>query len=231
MCEISAGKLMLEIRNYSRQELIELYKTERLDYIKKKIKKEGYAFNDCGQGKNYIMKITALPDDGKQLEKYCIEELGFSAQVNFSVLKYFLYNFLLDESFMTLQFNEMSEVLKQQGIQVTPQTISNYYKHLESIGWVYSDSFDYVYYVYDIHTEHNIYITKEEYCTMYKDYWITVRENNGDFLDAELNILKKYGNKPKKRYKKIKNGFYTVEYNTVMELLEKEFSKNGFTRN
>ena len=62
MCEISAGKLMLEIRNYSRQELIELYKTERLDYIKKKIKKEGYAFNDCGRGKNYIMKITALPE-------------------------------------------------------------------------------------------------------------------------------------------------------------------------
>lgn len=222
---------MLDIKDYSRQELIKLYKTDRLDYIKKKIKKDGYTFEDCGRGKNYIMKITALPDYGKQLEKYCIEELGFSAQVNFSVLKYFLYNFLLDENFMTLQFTEMSEVLLQQGVYITPQTISNYYKHLESIGWSYSDSYDFVYYVFDNHTEHNIYITKEEYCSLYKDYWITVRKNKGDFLEAESNILKKYGHKPKKRCKKIKNGFYIVEYNTVMGLLEMEFSKNGSKRN
>ena len=40
---LPVGKSMLEKRIYTRQELIEIYKTQRLDAIKNKVKREGYS--------------------------------------------------------------------------------------------------------------------------------------------------------------------------------------------
>lgn len=41
---------MLEKRIYTRQELIEIYGTSRLDAIKKKIKNKGYKYIESGRG-------------------------------------------------------------------------------------------------------------------------------------------------------------------------------------
>ena len=41
---------MLELRDYSRAELIELYGTDRLDAIKAKVKRQGYTYENVGRG-------------------------------------------------------------------------------------------------------------------------------------------------------------------------------------
>ncbi len=214
---------MLEKRIYSRQELIEIYKTDRLDAIKKKIKRDGYSYIDNGRGKSYTMQITALPDGDKEFSKYCVEELGFKPQTDFKKLKAFIYNYLYNDEFMTLQYNEMQEQLKLQGVEISLPTISGYNEHLIDIGWTYIETFyENIYYVFDTSSNHNRYIEKEEYKEMYKKYWQTVIANDYDFTDAEINIKEKYGGKPKKRPKPMLNGFYSSQYKAVKEILKKE---------
>ena len=222
---------MLDKRTYSRQELIDIYKTDRLDAIKKKITREGYSYKDCGRGKSYTMEILSLPDNSKQFEEYCIREMGFAPQTNFIILKYFLYNVITNDDFIKLQYNEMVEILKEQmkaiieknkNISITAQTISKYFKQLQENDWIFLDSFEYVYYVYDTNINHNRYIDKKEYCKMYKDYWITLRATHYDFEIAENQIRAKYGSKPKKRAKAEINAFSFMQYNAIQEFLEKE---------
>ena len=220
---------MLEKRIYTRQELIELYKTKRLDAIKNKIKREGYSFNDCGRGASYTMEIISLPNTDNQFKRYCIEQLGFKPQVNFTILKYYIKNVLHNEGFITLQFNEMAAVMREQmqdilekeNITITEQTISAYFQQLKSIGWLYSDCFEHVYYVYDNNICKNKYITKEEYCEMYKQYYEII-DREHDYGKAETFIKRKYGSKPKKRIKELLNAFYNKEYKAAAALLEKE---------
>ena len=47
---------MLELKQYTRQELISIYKTDRLDAIKKKVTREGYKYTNLGRGKDYVMQ-------------------------------------------------------------------------------------------------------------------------------------------------------------------------------
>ena len=212
---------MLEKRVYSRSDLIELFKTERLDAIKKKISRSGYVYREAGRGSSYTLEIIDLPF-ANQFKNYCIEELGFSPQTDFNKLKYFLFYFLENEEFMTLQYNEMASVLLDHGISITPQTISNYFQHLESIGWIYSDRQDYVYYLYDQEQQQNKYISKEEYCAINREYWDLVKNKNFSFSDAAAVITGKYGNKPKKRPLKLKTAFMLTQYQAVWDLIENE---------
>ena len=134
------------------------------------------------------------------------------------------HNFIYNDGFITLQYNEMKEVLNKQGIDVCEKTIASYYEHLKGIGWAYKTPFEYVYYVYDTEQQHNRYISQEEFREMYKGFYKQVKKDGGKFYNAERIIREKYGGKPKKRPLLQKNGFYNEQYNAVQELLEKEFS-------
>lgn len=218
---LPVGENMLEKRIYSRQELIKLYKTDRLDAIKKKVTREGYSYVNSGRGASYTMQITDIPKE-QAFKEYCIKELGFAPQTDFNILKYFLHNFIYDNDFMKLQYNEMKEILNKQGINVCKETIASYYEHLKSIGWAYTSECEYIYYVYDTEQQRNRYISKEEFRELYKVFYEQVRKDKGKFYNAERIIRSKYGGKPKKRPLLQKNGFYNEQYNAVQELLEKE---------
>ena len=71
---------MLEKRKYTRQELIDLYKTSRLDAIKNKIRRAGYLYTEAGRGKDYTLEITELPKED-QFNQYCIEVLRYWALI------------------------------------------------------------------------------------------------------------------------------------------------------
>lgn len=220
---LPVGKSMLEKRIYTRQELIEIYKTQRLDAIKNKVKREGYSYIDSGRGASYTMQIVDIPK-GQAFKEYCINVLKFAPQTDFNILRCYLHNFIYNDGFITLQYNEMKEVLNKQGIDVCEKTIASYYEHLKGIGWAYKTPFEYIYYVYDTEQQHNRYISQEEFREMYKGFYKQVRKDGGKFYNAEKIIREKYGGKPKKRPLLQKNGFYNEQYNAVQELLEKEFS-------
>jgi len=66
---------MLDLRTYDRDELIDIFKTERIDYIQKKIKGYGYTFTTEGRGKTFKLTITECPP---RFREFCIEKLGFA---------------------------------------------------------------------------------------------------------------------------------------------------------
>lgn len=216
---------MLQLKQYSRRELISIFKTDRIDSIKKLIIRQGYIYNDCGRGDKYTLTVVQLPPLKQQLKLYCIEELKFKPQIEIDKLCPFLYNVLTNDSFRKLQLNEMKEELEKQGVAISINTLSNYYQHLLSIGWIEKDYHDFIYYVFDSNINHNRYITKEEYCIMYKQYWNKVREDKS-FVNAEIEIREKFGNKPKKRVNVVTTAFCNDQYNIVLNYLEEIYNGN-----
>ena len=212
---------MLEIRDYTRQELIAIYNTDRIDAIKKRLSRQGYTFSAKGRGNNLIISITSLPVGNDAFKQYCIEELGFSKQTNFDKLKVFLKNCLTNNNFISLQYNEMREELEKQGITIAEETIANYCKVLNKLDWFSYSYFDCVYYVYDTSIKHNKYIDKKEYCEMYNNYWNSVKQDKS-FVKAEIEIKAKYGSKPKKRLKPVLCGFYYKQYDTILKLIDED---------
>ena len=212
---------MLEKRKYTRQELIDLYKTSRLDAIKNKIRRAGYLFTDTGRGSSYTLEITELPK-ADQFKQYCIEELGFDPRTDFTKLKTFLFFFLENEEFMTLQYNEMEQVIKAHGGSVSAATISSYFKQLSSIGWSVQEPFEYVYFLYDSSSGKNRYITREEYCSINKEFWQLLKRKKLSWSEAYHKIKEKYGNKPRKRRKEVKGGFFAKHYVELWDLIDNE---------
>ena len=107
---------MLELREYNKCELIEVYKTDRIDAIKAKVKRQGYTFENIGRGDTYKMKITALPCGLNGFKMFCIEELNFDTHTDFNKLALFMKNILDDEDFMQLQYLQMARVMQKQGV-------------------------------------------------------------------------------------------------------------------
>lgn len=216
---------MLEKRKYTRQELIDLYKTSRLDAIKNKICRAGYLYTDAGRGKDYTLEITDLPKDD-QFKQYCIEELGFNAQTDFQKLKTFLFFFLENEEFMTLQYTEMEQIIKDHGGSISATTISSYFKQLSSIGWATRDPFEYVYFLHDGSSGTTKYISREEYCSINKEFWQLIKKEGKSWSEAYSKIREKYGNKPRKRLKEVKTGFFSKQYEELWDLIDIELKEN-----
>lgn len=216
---------MLEKRIYARAELVELFKTDRLDAIKNKIKRAGYTFTSSGRGSEATVEILDLPKEN-EFKQYCIETLRFSPQTDFRRLKLFLYLFLEDNDFLTLQINEMAQEMNDRGISVSPPTISNYFHHLQEIGWCSPDYFDYVYFLYDVRTKENRYITQEEYKAINKEFWQLVKIDKLTYGDALRIIQGRYGNKPRKRPLEVKTAFVAHQYKAVWDLIENDMLEN-----
>ena len=77
---------MLEKRVYTRAELVDLFKTSRLDAIKKRIQRAGYIYSETGRGEGYTLEILDLPK-GEEFKRYCIDVLGFDPRTYFARLK------------------------------------------------------------------------------------------------------------------------------------------------
>ena len=132
---------MLETRCYTRNELIELFKTERLDSIKGKLNRQGYKYTTDGRGKTFTLTITELP---YRFRNFCIEELHFAPQTDFKRLKKFLHQFVFDEEFRRLPFVTMQECMIGT-MEITNQTISKWVKHFHQENIIHEG--DYLYYL------------------------------------------------------------------------------------
>ena len=75
---------MLDLQRYTRQELIDIFKTQRLDSIKDKLKRKGYKFTTDGRGDSFTLTITELP---LRFHNFCTDELNFAPQTDFVKLK------------------------------------------------------------------------------------------------------------------------------------------------
>lgn len=161
---------MLDIKTYSRQELIDLFKTERIDSIKNKLQRQGYKFTTSGRGKELTLTITEQPLLPFRI--FAIEELGFSPQTDFDRLEIFLYRFYLDDNFRKLPSSGMVEELKKDGVTVTYQTIERWIDRLLKKGWIIRSNIEFSYYAVNHHSDKLIrFIERKTYSAAWKAYW------------------------------------------------------------
>lgn len=140
---------MLDTRTYTRAELVEIFKTKRLDSIKEKLTRNGYEYVLSGRAERVTLTVTKKPSPFRD---YCIKELGFAPQTHFHKLQPFLYRFAFGEDFRQLPMTEMARQMKDE-ISICDDTIKSYIQQLIANDIVYRDEYNFNYYV--ISTDRN----------------------------------------------------------------------------
>lgn len=211
---------MLKIRTYTRQELIELFKTDRLDSIKGKIKRQGYEYTTDGRGKTFTLTITKLP---LNFRNFCIEELGFAPQTDFKRLKKFLYRFFFDEEFRKLPTTEMVRVLAND-FYITDDTLNRWIDKLIKLNMICRSNVEFNYYcsVYDTFGD-KVSIPIDE--RTYKDAWSAYyRGREFSYCEACSNMYAVSGGTPFKVGIILENAFEAWKIDTLKEILQKEIN-------
>lgn len=211
---------MLEVRRYTYDELVQIYKTDRLDKIKKHIVDDGYCMEKPeGRGKKIVITISALPKGKNKLKVYCRDVLKFKPNKDYDKLCAFLRKLLFDENFKNLRTEQMSAELSKEGIYICEETLSDYFHHLQELGmyqFIYGD------FLYEARSKNDgqiIQITREQYNDFYKIYHQIQRK---DEELAERYKSSMYGSMPRKRLLPIKNCFYSEHFNNLITIFEEE---------
>ena len=216
---------MLELKEYNYSELVQIFKTDRLDKIKEHIKNDGYNKIIQGCGKQISITITELPTGRNLFRVYCRDILNFKHNINYDKLYSFMKRLLLDEEFKNLQFEQMSAELSKEGIRITPTTISSYFHHLISLGMYQFIPNEYVYEAKRLEDGETIRISREQYNDFYKNYYITKRQLGESMATRYQKSM--YQSMPRKRLMPLKNYMYKKHYDFLIPIFLEEGETNG----
>ena len=206
---------MLLCREYTRKELEQLFATNRLDAIKRKLNSDGYTYKTSGRGKDFTLTITACKNAFKV---FCKEELGFSPQTDFEKLKGFLNRLFYDEAFAKLPFSAM-----ERECGISSETLSKWIKHLCNQNLITLAFGDFIFYSsrkVEKNRFETIEITEQQYKDAWKAYW--EGRNDGYFISM-CRMYETIQGTPHKRGKLIENAFEIERLDKLKELVKGEF--------
>lgn len=161
---------MLNMRTYTREELKELFHTDRIDSIKSKLNRQGYIYEASGRGQELILTITGLPP---RFKTFCIEKLNFAPQTDFERLKVFLYHFFFDDDYRQLPIVTMARILTNE-FYISYQTLSNWIDKLEKANLIHRSFAEFNYFAFGKDESGNditIPITEKMYKEAWRAYW------------------------------------------------------------
>ena len=209
---------MLENRLYTRIELTELFKTDRLDSIKAKLKRQGYEFTTSGRGETACVTITKQP---LRFRRFCIDVLGFAPQTDFKRLKKFLYKLMFDEEFRQLPFVGMKEYMIQT-FYITNQTLCRWVQTLYDNNLI---TFCEQIYFSINKNRLDMYrpIEEKEYKKAWKLYWDN-RENG--YHEAFVKMCQSVEGYPFKKEILIFNDLESDKIDTLAEILKEEIDND-----
>lgn len=215
---------MLELRDYTKEELVAIFKIDKMSNIRVNLDRMGYKHETNGKkGKNFRLTITALPPAQDRFKRICIDKLGIPAQSDFFILRNFFYYFFCDEDFRRLTDSQMVEVLAAEGKMVTRQTISKWKNFLEEKQLIYKSSTEYVYFV-TFADKTTMEITKEEYKLAWDRYW-NIKRLAGNSVVAWSEMRRVHGGAVSRAPKIEENGFYSELIDTLVEAIEESEEK------
>lgn len=208
---------MLNIKTYTKADLVDLFNTDRLDSIKRTLTRLGYEFTTKGKGDTYRLTITNTPSPFKM---FCIEELGFAASTDFNKLESFLYSYFCDDEIRDLPLAAMERVFSEIADAIERHTLSKWVKQLKSLDLIHTDTTDPIYYVSftigdKIYTEE---IDEVKYKAAWIAYWNA--RNTGCYSDGLSAMSKIAGGKVFKKYRTVDNAIYTDTINRLIEILD-----------
>lgn len=188
---------MLEEKAYTRQEIRELLETNAENQgLKRMLERRGYEFFVVGSGRNAIFTITKLPS---KFKIFCIGELGFAPQTDFTKLRNFFYYYLDDEDFRNLPDTIQSERMSENGMPLSRQTIGHYRERLFTNHYFWPDFAEFKYYL--THSERGKKIAEEIDRKTYREAWAKYWEVKAKTQDSEIarwEMFNEFGGYPNK---------------------------------
>ena len=137
----------LERRAYSRAELEEIFRTSRLDSIKRSLERAGYGFTSAGRGNTSTITITALPKPPTAFEGFAKREFACGPQARLEDMETFFSLLLFDTEFRYFPATYQAQLLREQyDITISDQTLRNWKKKLIDLNWIAIDENDCRYY-------------------------------------------------------------------------------------
>lgn len=214
---------MLEVRQYTRNEVAEILHTRDNQGIQRKLDRWGIKFSVTGRGDNRVYIIQKIPEKC-EFKILCMTDLGMNPQTDFTLFRNFVYYFMNDPDFRWLPDTALEQKMTEHGSHISQQTIRAYKRCMERANLTVEDG--YVYY-FAAHGNRRI-VEVEEYKAAWAEYW-EYRERL-DHAEAMARIFKKYGGYPKKSSSITGNAFTQALWNKLNALacagVERELSNS-----
>ena len=193
---------MLELRVYSKAELVEIFGTEDTQGLKRKMQRYGIEFQTAGRGSTLTFNIIKTEDPFKV---FCIDELGYDGRTDFRKLRDFLYCFINDDEFRAMPDEVKAHRMAEAGKPMCRQTIANYIAKLDKMNLINRNTGDFIYYFAYKDTQRIA--THAEYVEAWKQYWMD-KGNGADSMEAIWNMRFNHGGVARKQAIPAINGIY-----------------------
>ena len=187
---------MLEIRDYTKNEISELLGTRDKQGIDRKLQGYGVEFTSDERGENriYTIKNILFP-----FKVFSITELGFNANTDFIKLRNFYNHFFNDEVFMTMPDEVKETMTKQEGYHLSRQTIATYTRRLETNNMIHRNTTEFMYYF--AYKREQRFVERAEYTQAWREYWKDIERNMYSYCGSQ-------SKEPETREKVLQTGFF-----------------------
>lgn len=211
---------MLELKNYRIAELRELFGTKDKQGIDRKLQGYGVEFSSSGWADNRIYTIKSNPDPFKM---YAITKLGIPAQADFTKIRNLFFYFFFVDGFAEWPYGEMEAIMKEDGVDVSPKTISKWLNYLQHLDYISFSRSEFVYYSINKVDNQKIYteITKKLYLEGWHIYFDRKIEEGCE--SAYIKMRNHIGGHPYKKAKFDVNGLRSAEIAELMEIVNDSF--------
>lgn len=202
---------MLELRTYTKAELVEIFGTKDRLGLTRKLQRYGIKYQTAGRGQSLTFTITETTDPFKV---FCIDELGYDGRTDFVKLRNFLYCFLNDDEFRAMPDEVKEHRMKEAGKTMCRQTIAGYIAKLNAQNLIDCNSGEYIYYFAYKDTQRIA--TRQEYSEAWKQYWQD-KADGADSMTAISFMRFKYGGVARKQAIPQINGIFLEKLNRLNE--------------
>lgn len=199
---------------YTKPEMTRMFGTRGMENLKRKLTRYGIVFTVSGRGESAEFHIQELKDPFKV---FAILELNCDANTDFIKLRNFYYYYFNDEEFMAMPDEVKEARMREQGRDVSRQTIAGYVRKLEQRDMISRNTDRFIYY-FAFRQEQRM-VEKGEYLEAWHEYWAD-RALGLDSVDAICRMYAKYGGVARKQSIPAVNGIYNKEIEYMLTQIQ-----------
>ena len=198
---------MIETREDSFAEMAEITGTPNKQGMLRKLERWGVSLSTEGYGTNIKIMVEHISNPFKI---YCITELGFAANADFTKVRNLYYYFFNDDEFQEAR-------MRGNGRPVSRQAIAGYIAKLDAKNFIRRNTGDYLYYF--AHKQQQRFVERSEYIKAWREYWEDIDSglNSGEAISF---MIANYGGIARKQEKPTLNSFYISEVETICNLIQ-----------
>jgi len=212
--------MTLEERTYTKPEMAEILGTKDNSGIKGKLNRRQIEYSFKGRGDSATFTITKIPNP---FAIFCELTFGFDKQCDFIKIRNLFYFCFNDEEFFAMPDEFKEERLKEEGKNVSRQSIAKYLKPLYDMDFLARNN-DRCFYYFALGDFRQM-TDKETYKEAWALYW-SINSESGRYDEAAAAVKQKYGGMPRKQAVPELNAFYSKELKELIDLTNKTFEED-----